>query len=95
MKKILLGLVCLLSFEMHAFGAEKEHTIAIEININCPTSEAFNEFMKSIPSAGNYSSNYDEWKSSFINNMTQLIHLVESEQISNSSWSVKVDEPSK
>ncbi len=50
------------------------------------------DFVKSIPPAGNYSSSFDEWKSSFIHNMTQLIRLVESEKVFNSFWSVKTDD---
>ncbi len=71
---------------------EKSHEIAIDIKINCPMSTELKEFVKSIPPAGNYSSSFEEWKSSFINNMTHLIRLVESEKISNSFWSVKTDD---
>ena len=70
---------------------EKSHEITIEIKINCPMSEELNQFVKSIPENGDYSVGFCEWKSSFITNMTQLIHLVESEKIHNSSWSVKTD----
>ncbi len=99
MKKIVILLTCFLTIQMQALENdgqtcvtnEKSHDITIEIKINCPMSEELRDFVKSIPSGGNYSTNFDEWKSSFINNMTQLIHLVESEKILNSSWSVKTD----
>lgn len=71
---------------------EKSHEIAINIKINCPMSTELKDFVKSIPPAGNYSSSFEEWKSSFINNMTKLIRLVESEKISNSFWSVQTDD---
>ncbi|WP_068466661.1 cupin domain-containing protein [Candidatus Protochlamydia phocaeensis] len=71
---------------------EESHDIAIDIKINCPMSTELKDFVKSIPPAGNYSSSFEEWKSSFVNNMTNLIRLVESEKISNSFWSVKTDD---
>lgn len=70
---------------------EGSHNISVNIKINCPKSEEFQQFIKSLPVAGNYSSNFTEWKSSFITNMNQLIHLVESEKIFNSWWSVNTD----
>lgn len=71
---------------------ENSHNIAIDIRINCPTSPELDEFVKSIPPEGNYSSDFEEWRSSFISNMTQLIHLVESRKVFNSFWSVKTDD---
>lgn len=71
---------------------EKSHEIAIDIKINCPMSTELKDFVKSIPPAGNYSSSFEEWKSSFINNMIQLIRLVESEKVFSSFWSVKTDD---
>lgn len=70
---------------------ENSHDISVNIKINCPASDEFYEFVKSIPSGGNYSSSFNEWKSSFVNNMNQLVHLVESEKIFNSLWSVNTD----
>lgn len=70
---------------------ENSHDISVNIKINCPTSDEFQEFVKSISPEGRYSSNFNEWKSSFVNNMNQLIHLVESEKIFNSWWSVNTD----
>lgn len=55
-------------------------------------SEELKEFVRSIPDSGSYSTSFNEWKPSFINNMTQLIHLVDNEKIFNPSWSVKTDE---
>lgn len=68
------------------------HEIAVDIRIDCPMSQELEEFVQSIPTAGNYSSPFGEWKSSFVHNMTQLIRLVESEKIRNSFWSVKTDD---
>jgi hypothetical protein len=71
---------------------ENSHDVSVNIKINCPISDEFQEFVKSIPStaAGNDLS-FDEWKSSFVKNMNQLVHLVESEQVFNSWWSVNTD----
>jgi hypothetical protein len=71
---------------------ENSHDISVSVKINCPTSDEFQAFMKSIPPSGNYASSLNEWKSSFVNNMNQLIHLVESEKIFHSSWSVNTDQ---
>lgn len=71
---------------------EKSHKIAIDIKINCPMSSELKDFVKSIPPAGYHSSCFEEWKSSFMNSMTQLIGLVESKKVFNSFWSVKTDD---
>lgn len=70
---------------------ENSNDISVNIKINCPTSDEFQEFVKSIPPAGKYSSSFNEWKSSFVHNMNQLVHLVESEKIFNSWWSVNTN----
>ncbi len=70
---------------------EGSHDIAVNIKIACPPSEEFQQFVQSIPPVGDYSSSLAEWKSSFINNMSKLIDLVESEKMSHSWWSVKTD----
>ncbi len=70
---------------------DKPHDIAVDIKINCPMSIELENFVNSIPPAGDYSSSFEDWKSSFVSSMTQLIRLVESEKVSNSSWSVKTD----
>ena len=71
---------------------EKSHEIAIDIKMTCPMSNELEDFVKSIPLADNYSSSFEEMKFSFVNNMTQLIRLVESEKVFNSFWSVKTDD---
>lgn len=68
------------------------HEIAVDVKIHCPPSPELNDFVKSIPPKGNYSSTFEEWKNSFVENMTQLIRLVESEKIYNSYWTVKTDD---
>lgn len=73
-------------------GEENSHDIAVEIKIKCPMSPELKDFVKSIPPSGDYSTNFEEWKSSFVNNMNQLIRLVESEKILNSFWSINTDE---
>ncbi|MES2344901.1 MAG: hypothetical protein V4494_03060 [Chlamydiota bacterium] len=70
----------------------QSHDIAVDIRINCPTSEELSDFVKSIPLPGHYSTTFEEWKSSFVNNMTKLIRLVESEKVFNSWWSVRNEE---
>ena len=96
MKSILFGLVCLTFASAQALECESQvensHDISINIKINCPTSDEFQEFVKSIPPEGNYYSSFNEWKSSFVNNMNQLIHLVESGKIFNSSCSINTDD---
>lgn len=71
---------------------EKTHDITVQIQINCPESAEFTQFVQSIPEAGHHSTTFEEWKSSFITNMTRLIALVESEQVNNSSWGVNAQE---
>lgn len=71
---------------------EKTHDITVQIHINCPESQEFTNFLESIPEAGHHSTSFEEWKASFIANMTQLIALVESEQVNNSSWGVNAQE---
>lgn len=74
---------------------DNSHEITIEIKIACPMSAELETFVQSIPKAGTYSTSLEEWKSSFINNMTQLIQLVESEKFYHSFWSVKTDDALK
>lgn len=68
------------------------HEVAIEIKIDCPLSPELKDFAKSIPPAGSQSASFEDWKNSFVNNMTKLIHLVQSEKISHSFWSAKTDD---
>jgi hypothetical protein len=70
---------------------ENSKDISVNIKINCPISTEYQDFVKSIPSAGQYSSSFDEWKASFTNSMNHLIQLVESEKVFNSWWSVQTE----
>lgn len=72
---------------------ENVHDITVNIKLNAPMSPELKDFVNSIPPAGEYSSPFEEWKTSFIGNMTQLIRLVESEKVFDYFWSVKTDEP--
>jgi len=84
-KGCLLSFICLSA----VLGAqEKTYDIAIEIKLNCPFSDELRAFVESIPSSETTAVTFDEWKSSFVNNMTQLINLVESGNVYNSYWSV-------
>jgi len=72
---------------------ENSYDISVNININCPPSDEFDEFVKSIPTSADYLTNsFDEFKSSFVNNMNRLINLVESEKVFDSCWSVYTDD---
>lgn len=71
---------------------DESHDISINIKMNCPMSPELIDFVKSIPPTSNDSSNFDEWKPAFTNNMAQLIHLVESEKIFHASWSTSTDD---
>jgi hypothetical protein len=95
MKKIFTVLMCCFfvasasckeSREQHSKKAEDLHTIAIDIRINCPMSSEFKDFLESVPHPGHYESQVDEWKASFVNNMTQLIKLVESGNFETGAW---------
>jgi hypothetical protein len=67
------------------------HEIDLGIKIDCPMSEELESFMKTVPQNGDHPPSFNEWKDSFVSNMTQLIRLVESEKISNASWYVNID----
>ncbi len=67
------------------------YEIAVDIRIDCPMSEELQAFRDSVPMGGTCVANFEEWKLSFIENMTKLIQLVKSEKVANSSWSVHVD----
>ena len=68
---------------------EKTHDITVQIKINCPSSEAFAEFAKALPEAGQHTESFEEWQQSFIANMSRLIALVESGQVNDSGWSAE------
>jgi hypothetical protein len=89
---MIAGLLCFLGCQLHAldFVHKKPHEITIDIKIDCPMSEELANFVKSIPD--HQSTNFDEWKASFINSLTQLIQLVESEKVYSSYWSVNIDD---
>ena len=71
---------------------EKLYQTQVEITISCPMSKEFQTFVNSIPrNDSGIDTDFEEWKSSFVENMTKLIELVESEKVSNSSWSVTTD----
>ena len=70
---------------------EKSHEILVEVKIKCPMSDEFKEFARSIPEASVQTVSYEEWKTSFINSMFQLINLVESEKITDANWTAKTD----
>ncbi len=80
------------SMPISAAVDENSHDIAVDIKINCPMSSELQDFVKSIPAKNDHSLNFEEWKSSFVDSMTQLIRLVESEKVFNSFWSVKADD---
>ena len=77
-----------------SFGVEEQtYDIKVGIEINCPMSDELQAFMDSIPCGPDgVCRDFDEWKNSFIDNMTMLIQLVNSEKIHNSCWSVGVEE---
>ncbi|MCE5293116.1 MAG: hypothetical protein LLF94_00695 [Chlamydiales bacterium] len=64
------------------------HDIALQIQINCPESQEFSDFLQSIPAPGHHSASFEEWKTSFVANMNALIALVESGQVNHSTWGV-------
>lgn len=69
-------------------GEEKTHDITLQIQINCPESQEFLDFVKTVPEPGHHAKDFEEWKQSFVANMTRIIALVESEQVNNCSWGV-------
>lgn len=70
----------------------KTHEVSVEIKISCPMSDELEEFAKSIPDHSSVQSvSFEEWKVSFVNSMTKLISLVESEKVGNSLWSASVN----
>ncbi len=86
-----LILSSVLATSMHA-EEEKTHDITLQIQINCPVSDEFAAFAKSVPPAGHHVESFDEWKASFIASMHNLIDLVESEKVNNCGWGVNIEE---
>src|SRR5258708_524284 len=68
------------------------HEVLIEIKIKCPMSEELKAFVKSIPDPESQSVGLEEWKASFMSNMTRLMDLVESKKMFDAQWSVKTDD---
>lgn len=75
--------------------SESANEISINIKIHCQTSDEWQDFVNSIPSEGSDASNFGEWKSSFLNNMSQLIRLVESDNLFDASLSVQTNSSEK
>jgi hypothetical protein len=72
---------------------EGRYKVKIVVDIECPPSEEFQAFIDSHPKESqDVITDYQEWKIPFIENMTKLIQLVESEKLYNSSWSVNYEE---
>lgn len=92
MKKKLSVFICFLAFGIQGLECaqqaktEKPREIAIDIKINCPMSPELKNFVKSIPNK--QSPNFEDWKTSFVHNMNQLIRLVESGKVNEGTWSV-------
>ena len=70
-----------------------EHEVAIKIKIHCPMSEELIKLVQSLPYPEDRSVDFEDWKTSFVHSMSELIHLVESGKISSSSWAAKTDDP--
>ncbi len=87
-KFILASFLCLATASA---DEEKTHDITLQIHINCPESEEFMDFVKTVPEPGHHAKDFEEWKESFIANMTRIIALVESEQVNNCSWGVNTE----
>lgn len=86
MKKILI----FLSFLAADLGAQDDFLeFTMEIKIQCPPSEEFRAFWESIPSGENESVSFEEFQFSFVQTLNQLVCLVESGKIYQSSWWVK------
>lgn len=75
-----------------ATAEEKTHDIQLQIQINCPESEQFAEFLKTIPEPGHHAQSFEEWKAMFLANMNSLVALVESEAVNNCAWGVNAQE---
>jgi len=71
---------------------DNTHEVAVDIHIQCPMSDELKSFVKSIPENDTTPPTFDEWQSSFVNNMTQLIRLVKSGKVRHSEWSVQTDD---
>ena len=63
--------------------------IHVEIDLNCPPSEEFNNYVKSVPFY-NMNAELLDWQTSFILSMNELIKIVESGKFDQAIWSSKV-----
>lgn len=79
---------CVLAATTLAAEDKQPNQILMNIQIRCPASAEFQTFKDSIPQSDGGTSNFEEWKESFVYNMKSLIQLVESEKIGNCSWTV-------
>jgi hypothetical protein len=72
---------------------EDAYSIALDVQVNCPDSEEFQVFIKSIPPNKYHSVNYEDWKKTFMNSMAHLMQLVETDKVFSSTWRVRTDFP--
>jgi hypothetical protein len=88
----LLILSALLACTQLQAEEEKSHDILVQIQLTCPECPELANFTKSIPEAGHNPASYEEWKESFVTNMTRLIELVQSDNVYNASWGASSQE---
>ena len=69
----------------------KIHTLELEIAFDCPRSDALQDFIQSIPDPEALSE--DDWKPSFLNNLSKLASIVETDQIAGGFWSISIHDP--
>ncbi len=84
--KLLLCSMSLLS-SLGTLKAEATQEISININISCPMSEEYSALLQTIPQ-GEPTVSFEEWRDSFVENMTKLIALVESGKVGDCGWQV-------
>ncbi|MBY0528839.1 MAG: hypothetical protein K2P51_01465 [Rhabdochlamydiaceae bacterium] len=89
LNKLALCLVLLGSSALSAHQKEHIKEVQIKINIKTTDSKELQQFLDSIPKHELNAANSDEWKGSFIRSMIHLIHVADSDGISETSWSVK------
>ncbi len=92
MRHILILFICSFATCMADDAPQNSQDIALDIRINCPMSDEYEEFLNAIPTPGSHTVDYEEWKASFIDSMTKLINLLESDQVNTSFWSVTAEE---
>lgn len=68
------------------------YRIKMTVEMECPASEELQAFINAQPVGSEESlTDYQQWKFSFLQSISRLEQLVESEKIYNSSWSVTTD----